>query len=396
MIVGFSRHGQGSARPAINYFTSKQNPDGTERHPAPEVLRGDPELIGQLIEALPFKHTYTSGVLSFAPGEVITPEMEERIMDEFERIAFAGLDRDQYAILWVRHAHAGHEELNFLVARTELSTGKSLNIAPPGKASRELFDTFRSWVNSTWGLADPDDPERSQDVSLPHHLAKLRAASTRKGEAYKEDIREVITAYVRREVDAGRVKDRDGVVAFLKGQGFEIPRTGKEYITVIDAESGERIRLKGGLYNREKFDPGQEAGTIRYGVPDPERAAELREKLDRLAASRARYNRQRYRSQTQGPSQDLTPGENEKLDDYLHRQLGEEAITPRNDGGLPARSTQRRRHRQRMRQSVEEIEREIVEGRGRDRGSQGRDISTMNLWLDPDWWDDFYGEDINP
>ena len=84
MIVGFSRHGQGSAAGPSTISPRKQNPDGTERHPAPEVLRGDPELIGQLIDALPFKHKYTSGVLSFAPGEVITPEMEERIMDEFE------------------------------------------------------------------------------------------------------------------------------------------------------------------------------------------------------------------------------------------------------------------------------------------------------------------------
>src|SRR5687767_15974239 len=129
MIVGFSRHGQGSARGAIRYFTSERNPDGTARTPPPVVLRGDPELIGQLIDALPFKHKYTSGVLSFAPGEVINPEMEERIMDEFEKVAFAGLDRDQYAILWVRHSHAGHEELNFLIPRVELSTGKSLNIA---------------------------------------------------------------------------------------------------------------------------------------------------------------------------------------------------------------------------------------------------------------------------
>ena len=54
MIVGFSRHGQGSAQAAIKYFTSEKNPDGTERHPAPVVLRGDPELIGPLIDSLNF------------------------------------------------------------------------------------------------------------------------------------------------------------------------------------------------------------------------------------------------------------------------------------------------------------------------------------------------------
>ena len=155
MIFGFSRYSQGSARGPIQYFTSERNPDDTKRDPSPEILRGDPELIGKLIDSLSFEHVYTSGVLSFAPGEVITREMEERIMDEFEKFAFAGFERDQYAILWVRHSHAGHEELNFLIPRVELSTGKSLNIAPPGPAARQLFAAFRSWVNAEYGLPIP-------------------------------------------------------------------------------------------------------------------------------------------------------------------------------------------------------------------------------------------------
>src|SRR5688500_2996885 len=110
-----------------------------------------------MIDSLPFKHRYTSGVLSFAPGEVITPAMEKAIMDGFERVALAGLQPDQYSILWVRHQHAGHHELHFVVPRVELVTGKSLNIAPPGRESRALFDMFRSWVNSLYGLAAPDD-----------------------------------------------------------------------------------------------------------------------------------------------------------------------------------------------------------------------------------------------
>ena len=265
------------------------------------------------------------------------------------------------------------------MARVELSTGKSLNIAPPGPDVRDLFDTFRSWVNAEYGLADPDDPERTQDVSLPHHLAKLRAASTRKGEAYKEDIREAVTAFVRREVDAGRVKNRAGVVEFLKAQGFEIPRAGDNYVTIKEPGSDVKIRLKGGLYNKTNFDPRQQAGKIRYGIRDPERAAQLREKLERLAASRAKYNRQRYRAKGQEPARDLTPAEGEGLEEYLTRQLGDEAILAGDDGGPPARSAQRQQRRKRL-QTVEEIEREFYEGQGRT-ASQERDISTMN----PGW-----------
>ena len=191
--------------------------------------------------------------------------MEARIMTAFEQAAFAGLAHDQYGILWVRHTHAGHHELNFVIPRVELSTGKSLNIAPPGKATRQLFDTFRSMINAEYGLADPDDPTRARAVSLPHHIAKLVAAAAREGAspalkgptALRQTIIEAVTMHVRQEVTAGRITNRDDVAAYLERQGYAITRTGKDYLTIVEPETGERIRLKGGLYSQARFDPQQ-------------------------------------------------------------------------------------------------------------------------------------------
>ena len=131
MIVGFSKHSKGSGSGPVGYMIQALSPDGTARTPAPVVVRGDAELVRRMIDALPFERTYTSGVLSFAPGEVITPTMEQAIMDGFERVAFAGLEPDRYSILWVRHLHAGHHELHFVTPRVELVTGKSSAI--PGE-----------------------------------------------------------------------------------------------------------------------------------------------------------------------------------------------------------------------------------------------------------------------
>ena len=245
MIVGFSKHGTGGGRGPVDYLTSPMNPDRTPRIPSPVVLRGNPELVRRLIDSLAFKRKYTSGVLSFAePPEAITPEMCEWIMDDFERVACAGLEKDQYAMLWTRHTHAGRMELNFLVPRVELSTGKSLNIHPPGRVSKTMWDLFRSQVNAEYGLADPDDPARARDVSLSNHVAKLKADASRKGKALKEDIRETITTFIRREIDAGRISDRAGVETYLKGQGFALARSGADYVTVL-TDTGERVRLKG-------------------------------------------------------------------------------------------------------------------------------------------------------
>ncbi|MDI2821580.1 nuclease, partial [Klebsiella pneumoniae] len=104
MIVGFSRHGTGGGGGPVGYVTDKTRP-GRENSP-PEVLRGSPEATRNLIDSLDFRHKYTSGVLSFAPEEKVTPEMEQEFMDRFEQVAFAGLEADQYNILWVRHTHA--------------------------------------------------------------------------------------------------------------------------------------------------------------------------------------------------------------------------------------------------------------------------------------------------
>jgi len=364
MIVGFSKHSKGGGSGPVNYLTQATNPDGSARTPLPEVVRGDAELVRMLIDAVPFERTYTSGVLSFAPGEIITPAMEESIMDGFERVAFAGLEPDRYSILWVRHRHAGHHELHFVTPRIELVSGKSLNIHPPGRVSQALFDTFRSQVNAEYGLADPTDPARARDVSLPNHIAKLQADASRKGKALDTDIREAITSYVRREVEAGRIEDQAGVVRYLKNAGYEITRSGEDYITVMHPETQKRLRLKGGLYSRSSFNARETAAPgVRYGIPDPQRAAVLAAQLEPMVAARARFHRQRYGAgdEERAPDRQQAPGQGvELLSQYIERHLGEDALGP-----------VWQRHRQRSRTAMSEQQRD------RGRGSNDRDRATI-------------------
>jgi hypothetical protein len=220
-------------------------------------------------------------------------------------------------------------------------------------------------------LADPDDPARAQAVSLPNHIAKLIAAAKREGErpalkgptALRHSIIEGVTEYVRREVDAGRVKSREDVTAYLRRQGYEIVRQGKEYLTIVEPETREKIRLKGGFYSQERFDP-RPAVEVRYNTPDPERAAALAAKLEGLAAARARYHRERYRPRDSGQQRDrdqgeLPPpgqgGEVEPLAEYMTRAIGADAILPARDDDdePPAPSMRRRQRRQRMQRATE-------------------------------------------
>jgi hypothetical protein len=373
MLVGFSKYGKGGGHAPVAYLTSWRNPDGSARTPKPTILRGHTEQVRQLIDDLPFKYKYTSGVLSFEEKPwAVPPEVQAAIMHAFEAVAFAGLAEEQRPpVLWVRHEHAGRLELNFLIPRVEPLSGKSLNIAPPKSLTRETFDTFRDVINARYGFSDPNDPARTRNVSLPHHIEKLLAEASRKGEAPKlrgatalrKTLIEAITGHVVREVGAGSLKSQKDVIGYLQGAGYAIARTGKDYITIIEPQTGERIRLKGALYSREGFDPAAATRQgIVYGVPDAARAEVLAAKLERLTEVRGRYHRKYYGEPVQDiapvyeldHSPDLPPQAGESLEDYLERTLGDAAILPAgHDDDEPPPSTERRRRLQRMEQAAQ-------------------------------------------
>ncbi len=112
MLVKFFARGKGGGRGPVEYITRRDDPStGKLRYPAPEVLRGNPVITRRLIDSLLFKHKYNSGVLSFAHRDAPTEEQIEDVIDSFERYAFAGLNKDAYNILWVKHTHTGNNRV---------------------------------------------------------------------------------------------------------------------------------------------------------------------------------------------------------------------------------------------------------------------------------------------
>lgn len=312
--------------------------NGREKSP-PVVLRGDAEQTRRLIDSLEFKHKYTSGVLSFAPNEKITPKMEQAIMDRFEKVAFAGLEPDQYNILWVRHSHAGHHELHFVTPRVELSTGKSLNIKPPGKVTQDTFDDFRSEINARYGLADPDDPERAKNVATPNHELKIAAEAIRSGQKPPENIRTLLDDVLTERAAQGLIQSREDVLEHVKDLGFDVTRTGKNYITVQEPESGQRWRMKGPLYERDyepsrTIEAAESARERDYSRPDEAAAERYAKRVDRHIEKRAEYHQGRYPKPEPkhelGHAQEQTAvavrDRPEPLHRHLRRELGSDAL----------------------------------------------------------------------
>ncbi|MBR6674240.1 MAG: relaxase/mobilization nuclease domain-containing protein [Mailhella sp.] len=297
-------HGKGGGHAPTHYLVRMDYP-GRKECP-PQVLRGNVALTRKLIDSLDTTWKFTAGVLSWHPDDIVTAEQERKVMDSFEAVAFAGLAEDQRNILWVRHGHAGHPELHFVIPRVELGSGNAFNPCPPGW--QKAFDIFRDLLNITEGWASPDDPARAR-IHTPDHADLHRARLIRWGKKPSQDERadakNAIHTYLRALIEDGIIRNREDVLAALRDAGLEIHRIGKDYVSVKDPDSEEKLRLKGGIY-AERFEAEQlEFALGAHPSPSPHRQAErtnadtgrvqhLAEELERVIHARAQFNRKRY------------------------------------------------------------------------------------------------------
>jgi len=283
MIVKFFKHSQGKGEGPINYLLKKEG-----RDVAPEVLRGNPEETKHLINSLSFKHKYTSGVLAFTQSEAITPEVLEYSMNLFEQSSFKGLEREQYDILWVKHEDKGNLELHFVVPRVELISGKSYNPAPPGMV-KELYKEMVKSLTIEYGLTNPYEIAKKKEIIV--HDFELKRG--KKG----EESRVIIHNWVKEQIEKGVFKTRKHIVKGLKKGGFEVPREGKDYITVLDPKTNIRLRLKGEFY-KDDFNAKRYAKEDKHLYPPIiDRDAELKrskERYQKLLKRREEYNKKRY------------------------------------------------------------------------------------------------------
>ena len=105
MLVKFLAHGTGSAHAAANYLTRELDSHGEVRDDV-AVLRGDSDLVAAVADSLEFDHKYTSGVIAWAPEDQPSDQAIDRVLDQFEKTAWAGLAPDRYAWAAVRHREA--------------------------------------------------------------------------------------------------------------------------------------------------------------------------------------------------------------------------------------------------------------------------------------------------
>jgi len=348
MHIKFIDRGSGRGSDAIDYILSEQDHTKQPRPYPPKVLRGNPKQVATLADSLTFSKKYSSAVISFHPDDKPTSEQIKEVLNGFERVAFAGLEHDQYTYTAALHREKESEHIHIIIPRVELSTGKSFNPAPPGW--QKDFDPLRDHYNEKYSWKTPDISLKPENARITQpELDALRCGT-------RAEIKKTIEQYLLSEAEEGNIENREDIIESLQSIGFEIPRQGKNYITIHDTESNTRIRLKGAIYEQhwrpeQTLEAENSSETERDRNTDEARARTAYSELENRISKRAEYNQQRYpkaeskpttrthrnKKQKSEPSKrseknDDTGLDQAKLDsdnslsDYLHKQLRTDAL----------------------------------------------------------------------
>lgn len=282
MIVKFHARGVGCGSGPVDYLLGKNR----DREGA-TLDRGNPDDIKALIDSSPYAKKYTSGVLSFEESD-LDRVTKDKLMTSFEKALLPGLDADQYACLWVEHRDKGRLELNFVVPNIELTRGKRLQ---PyfDRADRPRIDAWKTGMNASLSLRDPNDPMKKRELVTPRNLPPIKQEAVR-----------VITDSLLRLADSGTIKDRSDVVQSLEHAGFRVCRQTKKSISIADPDGGRNIRLKGMMYEQNfRFGPELrreiEAASERYRSASHDRIRDARNVYQRCARSKRDENQRRYK-----------------------------------------------------------------------------------------------------
>ena len=286
MIVKIHSRGTGCGSGPVEYLLGK---DG--QRDGATLDRGDPSTIVALIDSSPYAKKYTSGVLSFAESD-LPREAKDKLMSSFESALLPGLDKDQFACLWVEHRDKGRLELNFVVPNIELLSGRRLQ---PyfDRVDRPRINAWQTLQNEFLKLKDPNDPANKQELVTANTLPHSKKLAV-----------EMITRGLLTQAGNGEIRNRDDVKDCLEKAGFTIARETKNSLSIANPEGGKNLRLKGLIYEKDfRFGLGLrdeiQRASERYRALAQERIFEAR------TTYREGFERQRDRNQQRHRRPDL-------------------------------------------------------------------------------------------
>lgn len=244
MIVRIFSTGKSSGKTSgegpVIYLLSDYDHTGALRSVKPEIL-GNPKTTIDIINSIDRDWKYVSGAIAFRNEEQPTQEQILKLINKFKQTFFAGLNINQFNILFVLHRDKKNLEIHFVVPMIELTTGKQLNVHVPGSKNIKLYKAFTAVVNHELNYAQV--LQNDLKISLPSH--KLKSPD------FKDDQRKniLLEKEVKKAIVSGKVENRTQLCKFLDEElGVSIHRQGKDYISIRLPGDIKSRRLRGPMF----------------------------------------------------------------------------------------------------------------------------------------------------
>ncbi len=271
MIVKFLPSKNGGGLGSVNYLLNERQEQGTAR-----VLKGSEAQVRALIAQMPYKQKTCFGVLSFSEqANSISDEIKQDIIKDLERALLGDYMKDRVAVLWVEHSDKhGRLELNFLIPKIDLITGKSFN---PYFAKRDQFniDLWKRTINDEYGFTSPNDPTKQQNIRID-----------KKDLAHYDTIAQ-LDKTLKELVAQGAIKSRAHMIELLGASDYKVTRQNESGISIVLPNQKRPNRMRGGIYDGRFTDIDK---LSELGESESKR---IRKYVDRDTQEECRYNRER-------------------------------------------------------------------------------------------------------
>ncbi|WP_321890715.1 relaxase/mobilization nuclease domain-containing protein [Paraburkholderia tropica] len=292
MIVRVFKTGISQGESPVDYLMSDRDHTGQSRSVAPEVIEGDPGQTIAVINNIQRKHKYVSGAIAFRDNEQPSREQIREIVRSFKQTMCPGLGPGQFNSLFVLHRDKGNTEVHFIVPMVERTTGKQMNIHPPGKQNLQLYEAFTQVTNHRLGYAQVvPDPLKLALSNFKRYTAEGKADRSNKRYLHKR-----LTKAIR----SGEIAGRDQLCDFLVEQyGVEITRRGQDYLSMKFPGAQKAKRFHGPFYRadadyRQLVQSARDRTVDRYLSSTEYRQAETA--LHQLVEARRQFNERAYLS----------------------------------------------------------------------------------------------------
>jgi len=230
MVVKFFSNKGGGGIGAINYLLDKKRVALDQA----KLLKGNEELTRKLISLIDNKQKLTVGCLSFSEKN-IDEDLKFKLIEDFENILMAGLDKNQYNILWVQHTDKDRLELNFAIPKLELKSKKALQ-PYYHKSDLARVEIWQDMTNLKYRFDNPKDPKNRRSVN------------TTKVEISKTKSYESVNKQIQNAVREGKIKSRDELILALERNNIEITRKSDDYLSLKLPNSKKARRFKHDIY----------------------------------------------------------------------------------------------------------------------------------------------------